>query len=198
MPRERTDALTPEQSQMVLDNKGLAYNFAREQRKKGVDCLTRAELVSAAMLGLCYAARVYDPSRGTKFSTCAWVWMRRMAAEDRRSVLRLISTPISTKGVPDEFLPQVAKVRAMRRAPGILRVPTRSREHEAEGRELAEILDREISRLPKRYQIVARRRLIDDELLTTAGEEAGVTWQRARQIAIHVIAKLRVRMRQYA
>ena len=40
------------------------------------------DLVGAGCIGLAEAIRRYDPSRGTRFSTLAWTWIRRYVSEE--------------------------------------------------------------------------------------------------------------------
>ena len=74
--------LTDEQRQMVEDNLPLAY-FAVEKYYPKFDWLDPEEVLSACFLGLIYAARKYNPSRG-KFSTYA---MKSMFRNIRRELI---------------------------------------------------------------------------------------------------------------
>lgn len=62
------EPLTPEQSQMVADNLGLAYMVANKAAARGWD---REEATQEASIGLTKAVRSFDPARGVKFSTYA-------------------------------------------------------------------------------------------------------------------------------
>lgn len=59
------EKLTPEQIRIVEENHNLIY-FVIHKNKWNIE-----ECYGAAALGLCLAARNFDPSRGTKFSTYA-------------------------------------------------------------------------------------------------------------------------------
>jgi RNA polymerase sigma factor (sigma-70 family) len=61
--------LTPEQSQKVEDNLGLAY-YALNKYRKHFDDFDPEELLSACYIGLVKAAQGFDPDKG-KFSTYA-------------------------------------------------------------------------------------------------------------------------------
>lgn len=66
--------LTNEQRQLVQDNLGLAYKFA-ESYRWSPHRLDHEEVVQQALLGLCHAAKKYNPDRG-KFSPFAWRQMQ--------------------------------------------------------------------------------------------------------------------------
>ncbi|WP_304459637.1 sigma-70 family RNA polymerase sigma factor [Alicyclobacillus sendaiensis] len=64
------------QERLVVENRGLVYFVANRLRHRAQDAGVEFEdLVATGMLGLCKAARVYDPSRG-KFSTIAVVYIQ--------------------------------------------------------------------------------------------------------------------------
>lgn len=66
------ERLTPQQSQLVADNLGLAYEVAL-QFGRGRSQLEREWIEDAALGGLLYAATKYDANRGVRFSTYATV-----------------------------------------------------------------------------------------------------------------------------
>ena len=63
--------LTPKQQQLVTDNHALVFKFLQHHHLVCDDWLDVAEI------GLCKAAQDYDPTRGTTFSTCAFLYMWR-------------------------------------------------------------------------------------------------------------------------
>ncbi|MFA7171725.1 MAG: sigma-70 family RNA polymerase sigma factor [Candidatus Paceibacterota bacterium] len=73
--------LTPEQSQMVEDNIKLAY-FALNKYRKQFEQLEPEDILSTCFIGLCRAARGYNPELGTAFSTYAMTAMYRQIILD--------------------------------------------------------------------------------------------------------------------
>lgn len=66
--------LTEEQQQLVEENIGLAYDRASKLFDKYSSYnfgMEKDDYISSAMVGLCYAARSYNPNSGYKFSTYA-------------------------------------------------------------------------------------------------------------------------------
>lgn len=68
--------LTPEQSQMVEENMGLAY-FALRKYRERFKWLEEDDILSACHIGLVKAAQGYNPELGTTFSTYAMLAMYR-------------------------------------------------------------------------------------------------------------------------
>ncbi|MDR3621564.1 MAG: sigma-70 family RNA polymerase sigma factor [Paludisphaera borealis] len=64
--------LPDELHELVTQNVGLAWYIANRWKRSGLDV---EELAQAGMIGLCKAARDYNPERGT-FSTYATWWIR--------------------------------------------------------------------------------------------------------------------------
>ena len=62
----------------VYCNQPLVSWVARDYRNKG---LTWEALISAGNMGLLQAVKVFDPSRGNKFSTCAEPWIKGAITE---------------------------------------------------------------------------------------------------------------------
>ncbi len=60
-------------NQVVQANLGLVFRIARQFQNRG---LSFEDLVGEGNLGLIRAAQEYDPKRGTRFSTCAYFWIR--------------------------------------------------------------------------------------------------------------------------
>jgi len=76
MPRiaKIASTLSPaEQQQLVITNRPLVFKIAGELRRSGP---SYDDLVQEGCVGLCIAARKYDPSRENKFSTYAAHWIR--------------------------------------------------------------------------------------------------------------------------
>jgi RNA polymerase sigma factor (sigma-70 family) len=70
-----TPRLTREQQQLVVDNQGLARQFARRATANSV-VLDFDDAVGWGNIGLCEAAMRFDASRGLEFSTYAMWWIR--------------------------------------------------------------------------------------------------------------------------
>lgn len=68
--------LTPEQSQMVEENIGLAY-FALHKYRERFKWLDEDDILSACFIGLIKASRRYNPEFGTTFATYAVLSMYR-------------------------------------------------------------------------------------------------------------------------
>lgn len=70
------DGKTPEQ--LVQENRKLVYSQANKLKTTLQDWETAEydELVSAGLVGLCQAARRFDPSKGFRFSSLAVRWIR--------------------------------------------------------------------------------------------------------------------------
>lgn len=66
--------LNRKQQAIVMANIPLVHDVAGMYSKRGLEY---DDLVSEGMIGLMLAAKKYDPTRGTKFSTCAVPWIRR-------------------------------------------------------------------------------------------------------------------------
>ena len=73
--RKQYPKLTKEQRQLVLDNIWVARSRAADMTRSGEDlgCLTFDDFVQICTLGLCRAAVEYDPDKGVKFSTYAYL-----------------------------------------------------------------------------------------------------------------------------
>lgn len=59
-------ALTPEQSAFAAKNHNLIYSFAQKSK------IDVGEYYDLLAIGLCIAAKLFDPSRGNRFSTLAY------------------------------------------------------------------------------------------------------------------------------
>jgi RNA polymerase sigma factor (sigma-70 family) len=92
MPAPNNTPLTDEQSEMVAENRGLAYRALRRyQASRPGRWGNTDDLLSAAFDGLIMAARGFDPARGWKFSTYAMRTMGRFLwmAEREMGLIRV-------------------------------------------------------------------------------------------------------------
>ena len=62
--------LTDDQRKLVEKNHNLIYTFARKYK------INLDEYYGLLAIGLCIAARIYDPNKGLAFSTLAYQCMR--------------------------------------------------------------------------------------------------------------------------
>ena len=89
-------ALTAQAIQQgMAQHDGLVHAFIRRQ---GGGQLSYEEALQEGRIGLWHALRGYDPTRGTAFSTYAWVAIRRQVYRRRQQVSR--ETTVSLPQVP--------------------------------------------------------------------------------------------------
>ena len=69
---------TKEQDALILSNLDYATKLARVRHSSTPCTVTLEDLEGTALLGLTQAARTYDPTRGTKFTT--WAYYRILGA----------------------------------------------------------------------------------------------------------------------
>lgn len=145
------------------------------------------ERVSLGMQGLEKAARIYDPARGTKFSTMAvpWIWQAIKYAYDRegygdqrtfapgRRALRLSLWDASPEG-------------------DILEPPAPAEPDAVEQGEYHALLWRHVAALGPRQAYVVLR-IAQGVGTVQVGSELGCSAQRVSQLHIQALARLRVR-----
>jgi len=68
-------------NQLILDNKGFAYSIALEYVNKPGQRAPREDLIAGALLGLCKAASMFNPTKGFRFITYAAKAIRREVLE---------------------------------------------------------------------------------------------------------------------
>jgi RNA polymerase sigma factor (sigma-70 family) len=150
---------------------GLVHAFIRRQ---GGGDISYEEALQAGRIGLWHAIRGYDPTRGTTFSTYAWVAICRQIHHRTNELNR--ETDVWWQEIPASwFLPDPAG--------------------ELERELIKSLLLGLVSQLPKRLGqvIVGRYGLGDDPpcLLKELGEELGLTKERVRQLQQEALAWLR-------
>lgn len=150
---------------------GLVHAFIRRQ---GGGDIPYEEALQAGRIGLWYAIRGYDPTRGTTFSTYAWVAICRQIHRRTRELSR--ETDVWWQEVPASW---------------ILPDPVGELEREL----IQSVLLCLVSQLPKRLRqvIVGRYGLGDDprRMLKELGKELGLTGERVRQLQQEALAWLR-------
>jgi RNA polymerase sigma factor (sigma-70 family) len=150
---------------------GLVHAFIRRQ---GGGDIPYEEALQAGRIGLWHAIRGYDPTRGTTFSTYAWVAICRQIHHRARELNR--ETDVWRQEIPASwFLPDPVK--------------------ELERELIQSVLLGLVSQLPDRLGqvIVGRYGLGDDppRMLKELGEELGLTKERVRQLQQEALAWLR-------
>jgi RNA polymerase sigma factor (sigma-70 family) len=150
---------------------GLVHAFIRRQ---GGGDIPYEEALQAGRIGLWHAIRGYDPTRGTTFSTYAWVAICRQIHHRAKELSQ--DTDIWSQKMPASW---------------ILRDPA----GELERKLIQSVLLGLVSQLPERLRqvIVGRYGLGDDPpcMLKELGKELGLTRERVRQLQQEALAWLR-------
>lgn len=211
--------LTKEQQELVSDNLGLAKQAAMNRalaiaarypntiniKQKHMDIYH--ELLDAAWIGLCYGASKFDPSRGTKFSTCAYPWIR--------SHLGVAATKMDFRNATAKQGKRYWNAPLVNSFSAVVNGSegfggegdyyfgdfdiwdNRKWEHEeasnaADIAETMESVSKLISSLlDKRRATIMRYRIFDDRRLADIGRELGITKERVRQIESTSLSRLK-------
>ena len=150
---------------------GLVHAFIRRQ---GGGDIPYEEALQAGRIGLWRAIQGYDPTRGTAFSTYAWIAIYRQIHHRAKELGQ--DTDVWSQDMPASWsLPDPAG--------------------ELERKLIQDVLLDLVSQLPKRLRrvIVGRYGLEDDPpcMLKELGKELGLTGERVRQLQQEALAWLR-------
>jgi RNA polymerase sigma factor (sigma-70 family) len=167
--RKRLTAQAVEQA--MGEHESLVHAFIRRQGGGGIPY---EEALQAGRIGLWHAIEGYDSTRGTTFSTYAWVaichQIHRRAKELRRETAAWSQEIPASWDVPDPA-------------------------GEVEGKLIRSVLLDLVSQLPERLRqvIVGRYGLGEDApcMLQELGKELGLTGERVRQLQQEALAWLR-------
>ena len=153
------------------EHDGLVHAFIRRQ---GGGDIKYEEAVQAGRIGLWHAIRGYDPTRGTTFSTYAWV-----------AICRHIHRRVKELKQETDSWKQEMPVSWVVTDP----------EEEMERKVIQEVLHDLVSQLPERLrQVIVRRYGLGEEgpcTLKELGKEMGYTGERVRQLQQDGLAWLR-------
>jgi RNA polymerase sigma factor (sigma-70 family) len=172
------------------------------------------ELANVGMLGVIRAVQKFDPTRGVKFNTYAYFWVK---AEIRRHILanaRLVrpsyadcnqmfkSGELFKKEIPldapltsqlcKRFKLEAERERTLHDV--VADTDAKTPEAEAELSERSEKLQAAIGALPAKWQEVVRRRFVLEESLQEIGDSLGCTREWVRQIELKALKALRERL----
>lgn len=171
--------LTDEQKKLADENKLLAYKVASRMAPQlvGVDL---EDVNQIALAGVCYAARNFDESRGTLFSTYAWRCIRGFLLTHFREMR--LRKPVSfsdlgnhRSGDSDSDFGSLVEARDERRA-------------FLDSKDIELLL----SVLDARSAKVLRLRFIESMTLVETGQEmGGLSRERVRQIQDTAMARIR-------
>jgi RNA polymerase sigma factor (sigma-70 family) len=150
---------------------GLVHAFIRRQ---GGGDISYEEALQAGRVGLWYAIRGYDPTRGTAFSTYAWVAICRQIRHRTKELGQ--GTDVWSQEVPASW---------------VLPDPAGELEREL----IQSVLLDLVSQLPDRLrQVIVGRYGLGEEppcLLKEMGKELGLSGERVRQLQQEALAWLR-------
>lgn len=183
---------------LVTDNLALAAWCAKAAYKGWVARrITWDDAVAAATLGLVEAARRFDPSRGTRFTTFA-VWYCRSRVQDAATTGGVVSVPRIDRGATRREETAACAARATARHRPLAADWEESMPHaDASAVRDAEAAAHAAARVgPLLRRLDARSREVvlarlSGETLADVGRRLGVTRERVRQIQARAMRRMR-------
>ena len=187
--------MTCEQQKLAEENVPLTlYMTGRFLKHYHLSASWLDDLISAAQMGLLYAAMLFDETKGYRFSTYAarsiWHWLHKSWRSDR--VIKLPGR------IPAELIQKLP--RASSDASGKPSQSIRDKFFEPlagmmdfKRRDVVEDLLRKI---PSRLAAIIRLRFYEDKSLREIGKQFGVGHERIRQLQNQALRKLKVLLTQ--
>lgn len=199
-PPDESD-LTFHQWRLVVHNLRLVVWIARRYRGKGLDL---ADLVQEGTLGLMKAARRFDTTRGNRFTTMAFWWVRQRMTRAIADKCNLIRWPVyrytqlsraarrkQTEGLSAGEIPAIG-------GRFLYRIPAYEESDPFDGAlraEIVEAFNQIVGELrPTQREVITRRLGLESgeaETLEQIGQDFGLTRERIRQIEAKGLKKLR-------
>lgn len=180
-PSLREQPLTLDEQALVAANTGLAYSLV--QRRYGANHPYYDDLIQAALIGLMMAARLFDPSRGCRFSTFAtWRIRSKLSEYQRRRRVRLATEQAASFNDPAGPAEPVD--------PGAVQ-PLEVVIDREEFERGSDLLHSALAGLTNRERDILWRRA-RGETLKAISEAFGVSKERVRQIEVKALEKARV------
>ena len=187
---------------LVVHNIRLVIN---EALKMPTNYVELEDLVQEGVVGLISAARKYDKSRGARFTTYAWYWIRQgmlAAIRYNNNLIRWPAhriperLPLNREGSTDALSPGERFVQPLDDVTGwhggLVEV---SEDDELEREEQVEALLSSLDSLDTRQQRILRARYgldaIEELTLEEVGQSEGVTRERVRQIQMRAVENLK-------
>ncbi|HKQ63161.1 MAG TPA: RNA polymerase sigma factor RpoD/SigA [Candidatus Polarisedimenticolaceae bacterium] len=183
---------------LIQSNLAFVVKVAKQYRGLGVPF---EDLINEGNVGLVEAARRFDPTRGTRFVTCAVWWIRKaiLGAIDERAALVPVPVYQRRHGGSDRArvveldAPSGAERETRRVEP--LRAPEESAEQALIERESRDLLDTALAGLGERERAVLSLRFGLDgnrpHVLEELGARLGVSRERVRQIEAQALRRLK-------